>query len=588
MSDKQARIFARLTKIDVAKRMVYGRAVAEEVDKSNEIFDYSQSKPYFEAWSAGIAKDTDGKSLGNIRAMHGKVAAGKVAEIDFNDTAKAIDIGAKIVDNAEWEKCLEGVYTGFSIGGKYVEGSRKTEKVDGKDVTRYAADPIEISLVDRPMIPSCKFFEVQRADGSVAKVDFQDAEAKERTFTVTDAAGKELGKVELEKTLKDGDELTLAIGGKDTPLTVTKVVDHVITTKPRVEEFEIEGSEEDVARLLAVMKSGSLKIGEVIAAAERAARLKPMMVAVAPPALKPEALKIAERAVELSRVDKVVAYDDAAKLKYEGIARKELYAQLRKGLVCVASFAYLIDALRDLQEKVEYEQILENDVSTLPARLKACIALCGEVLGEMVKEEIQEIGEDRDDGNRGMYMTMAERSKLKKRYDSGRDAVLALLALAKAFPPKDDKGGDGGGNGGQQDGQQQDQGDAEFAAKLHAVAIKLGAKCDTGGGQQMKVAAGDVQKLLGTPEIAEALKAAVATATEPLTKRIQQLENEPRAPRIRLRAVSKGEDLGDDTPAPQAAVVKNADGSVNESASLIKQAHRTGGRSLLPGTEGKQ
>jgi hypothetical protein len=45
------------------------------------------------------------------------VAAGKVIAYQPDDAAKAIDIGTKIVDDAEWEKVEEGVYTGFSIGG---------------------------------------------------------------------------------------------------------------------------------------------------------------------------------------------------------------------------------------------------------------------------------------------------------------------------------------------------------------------------------------------------------------------------------------------------------------------------------------
>jgi hypothetical protein len=166
-------IFAQITKVDEEKRLVFGRAAQEMVDKSDEVMDYLSSKPHFEAWSAEIAKDTGGKSMGNVRAMHGKVSAGKLTQIDFNDADKAIDVVAKIVDDQEWKKVNEGCYTGFSIGGSYV-GPKTVEKSDGKDVTRYTAKPTEISLVDRPCIPSAKFFEVQKADGAVEKVDFKN------------------------------------------------------------------------------------------------------------------------------------------------------------------------------------------------------------------------------------------------------------------------------------------------------------------------------------------------------------------------------------------------------------------------------
>jgi len=161
--------FFRLTKVDEARREVWGRATEEVVDRSNEIFDYETSKPLFQKWSAGFAEATDGKSLGNIRSMHGKVAAGKVIQIDFQDTEKAIDIGTKIIDDNEWEKVLEGVHTGFSIGGNYVGKKWKDEPTGAM---RYTADPNEISLVDSPCLQTAKFFDVIKADGTTIQKAF--------------------------------------------------------------------------------------------------------------------------------------------------------------------------------------------------------------------------------------------------------------------------------------------------------------------------------------------------------------------------------------------------------------------------------
>jgi len=53
--------------------------------------------------------------------MHGPVAAGKLTDIAFDDDAKRITVAAKIVDDDEWRKVQEGVYTGFSQGGRYVK-----------------------------------------------------------------------------------------------------------------------------------------------------------------------------------------------------------------------------------------------------------------------------------------------------------------------------------------------------------------------------------------------------------------------------------------------------------------------------------
>jgi hypothetical protein len=144
-------LFMPLLKADQVEQIVYGTAVVEQVDKSGEIFDYKTSRPEFEKWSADILKATGGKSLGNIRSMHGNLAAGKLVELTFSDDRKAIDVAAKIVDNNEWAKIEQGVYTGFSIGGKYLKRWK-----DGA-YTRYTAMPSEISLVDLPCVPGASF-----------------------------------------------------------------------------------------------------------------------------------------------------------------------------------------------------------------------------------------------------------------------------------------------------------------------------------------------------------------------------------------------------------------------------------------------
>jgi len=168
-------IFARIYKVDEATRTVYGRAAQEVVDRDNELFDYASSKPEFQKWSAEVFADTAGKSYGNVRSMHGNIAAGKLTEITFEDAEKAIDVAAKIVDNNEWDKCMEGVHTGFSIGGRYAR--KWSEPINGKMVTRYTAVPSEISIVDRPCIPTAKFFSIHKRDGSIVEKEFVTGKA---------------------------------------------------------------------------------------------------------------------------------------------------------------------------------------------------------------------------------------------------------------------------------------------------------------------------------------------------------------------------------------------------------------------------
>jgi len=239
-------LFAQLTKVDEEKRLVYARAAQEVVDKSGEIMDYEGSKPNFKAWSAEFSKDTDGKSLGNVRAMHGKISVGKLTKIDFNDEEKAIDVCLKVIDNNEWQKVLEGCYRGLSIGGSY--GAKTVEKINNRDITRYVALPNEVSLVDSPCIPTAKFFEVQKSDGSLAKIDFKETE-----IITTDNLSKVDDVVEDEtviaktETVEDvevvgtPDEI-IAFGKlmNDEKLSMAQVIEMVKASKEKVESVIVE------------------------------------------------------------------------------------------------------------------------------------------------------------------------------------------------------------------------------------------------------------------------------------------------------------------------------------------------------------
>lgn len=162
--------FIPLTKADEARREVWGIAAVEEPDVHREILDYELSKPNFVAWSERMNQTTGGKSKGNVRAMHkGALAAvGKVIHFEALDDRKAFFVGAKIVDDDAWAKVQEGVYTGFSVGGRY--GKRFPDALL-KGYTRYEALPSEISLVDVPAAPTARF-DLVKMDGVVETREF--------------------------------------------------------------------------------------------------------------------------------------------------------------------------------------------------------------------------------------------------------------------------------------------------------------------------------------------------------------------------------------------------------------------------------
>lgn len=162
----KAFLFVPLAKVNEVERTVTGIVTAQVLDKSGEIFHYETSVPYFKAWSANMERVTKGKSLGNVRSMHQPNAVGKLTAIEFDDGNKTITATAKIVDDVEWGKVIEGVYTGFSIGGKYV----KQWEEDGKQF--FTADPVEVSIVDNPCVPVAHFLAV-KAEGVEEQVRFQ-------------------------------------------------------------------------------------------------------------------------------------------------------------------------------------------------------------------------------------------------------------------------------------------------------------------------------------------------------------------------------------------------------------------------------
>ena len=166
------KLFVPICKVDLERREVYGVAAEERVDRVKEKFDYQRSRPHFEKWSAEVSKDTQGRSLGNVRAQHGNVAAGKLIALTFNDQEKQIEVGAKIIDPVEWDKIKEGVYAGFSIGGRYAS---KWADPDDNSVTRYEAIPSEISIVDRPCMPGATFQAIKQ-DGTVEVRKFVGSE----------------------------------------------------------------------------------------------------------------------------------------------------------------------------------------------------------------------------------------------------------------------------------------------------------------------------------------------------------------------------------------------------------------------------
>jgi phage head maturation protease len=136
-------IFAAICKVDPDQRMVYGYASTEAMDSQGEVVTKAAMAEALE----------DYMKFANIREMHQPSAVGVAKSAEMDD--KGCFLAAKVVDDDAWNKVKEGVYKGFSIGGKAVT------KVDGTITSLRLS---EISLVDRPANPEA-VIEVWKADG---------------------------------------------------------------------------------------------------------------------------------------------------------------------------------------------------------------------------------------------------------------------------------------------------------------------------------------------------------------------------------------------------------------------------------------
>lgn len=150
-----------IAKINKEKRTVSGFASLDNIDRHGDIVTAEASKRAFENFR------------GNIREMHGPSAVGKM--IDFKEDSfydkttgnkyNGVYVTAYISKGAQdaWEKCLDGTYTGFSIGGNIVDA--KMEKADGESDERrviHNYDLHELSLVDSPANPLANIFSIQK------------------------------------------------------------------------------------------------------------------------------------------------------------------------------------------------------------------------------------------------------------------------------------------------------------------------------------------------------------------------------------------------------------------------------------------
>ncbi len=146
------KIYLPIAKVDAERREVWGYASTEARDDQGEVVKRE----------ALIGALGDYMRFANIREMHQLSAVGVAKEAAVDD--RGLYVGARIVDDQAWQKVVEGVYKGYSIGGQVTQ----RDPADYKTITGLVLN--EISLVDRPANPEA-IFDYWKAAGASTMVD---------------------------------------------------------------------------------------------------------------------------------------------------------------------------------------------------------------------------------------------------------------------------------------------------------------------------------------------------------------------------------------------------------------------------------
>lgn len=146
MTDLNKTLFVGFTKKNDDQHIVEGWASSEALDSQGEVVKLTAIEKAL----------PDYMKFANIRQMHQWSAVGKAIHAKVDSVKKGLYLVAKIVDKEAWEKVKEGVYSGFSIGGRIMK--RVDNVIEDLALT-------EISLVDRPANPEA-VFEVVKMDAA--------------------------------------------------------------------------------------------------------------------------------------------------------------------------------------------------------------------------------------------------------------------------------------------------------------------------------------------------------------------------------------------------------------------------------------
>lgn len=159
-------VFAEIVKStpqDDGSLVVYGKATGSDLDMDEQRCDPKWLNTAMPEWF---------RTAGNVREQHdAKRAVGKAIEHESTADGSHM-IRARIVDPLAKAKVEAGILTGFSIG---IKAPRIDKSADAKNGTIVGGQIVEVSLVDRPCLPTATLMVCKAAtpgwEGSPADLD---------------------------------------------------------------------------------------------------------------------------------------------------------------------------------------------------------------------------------------------------------------------------------------------------------------------------------------------------------------------------------------------------------------------------------
>ena len=409
-------LFIPLEKIDIKQRLVYGTIAAEEADGAGEILDYASAKQAFQKWSDKAVKLSGGKSYGNVRSMHNRTAAGKVAQpLHFDDELKKISACVYVADDAEWAKVQEGVFTGFSPGGGY---AKMWQDASNPRLKRYTPVVIELSLVDVPCQPSAGFSCI-KADGTTELMKFKYAEeagdldqgfrAKDGRFFKVKIAAEKWNKY-LAEAEKAREEVETAVThpALEALQKAQEAVDKLEEDDQDAEDEEEDNEDEKKKKMRKALLDEMAKADLSTEGRKKEAEAGEAMPDGSYPIKTKDDLHNAVQAfgraknkpktkAHIKKRAKALGATEMLPKKWGKLAEAD---GLAKGFGEVARLAQIIQDLDWLKECCEMEQEHEgDDASDQPDALQGAVELLCEIIKDMVAEEGAELG-DCMDGNK--------------------------------------------------------------------------------------------------------------------------------------------------------------------------------------------